>query len=167
MVCCITAKESKQRHHQATVTSICRISFSAFFLNFAAPIRLCRHCQNNHTNDKNHNMSTHNGRSWRGGGWSSRGRGRAGGAGFSTRGRGNGNSWRKRDPEPKPDLSKHPLGSLLATLSYTELIGAKSNDNTKISDCEYVASYNWLNTTEPNILVPGRPSAVIEFSRQL
>ena len=50
-----------------------------------------------------------------------------------------------------------PLGQVLVTLSDVDL--ANPSDlfeyPAKISSCEDVASYNWLNEQEPTILVPG------------
>lgn len=54
-------------------------------------------------------------------------------------------------------LPSPPRGPVLTKLSEGDLNVAsevKSQD-AKITDCEYVASYNWLNRKEPTILVPG------------
>lgn len=50
-----------------------------------------------------------------------------------------------------------PLGQVLATLSDVDLANPSdlSEYSAKISSCEDVASYNWLNEQEPTILVPG------------
>ena len=66
-----------------------------------------------------------------------------------------------------PDIEKHPLGCLLRTLKDVDktapfsgavgLLNTKVSDNVlKIYDCQYVASYNWLNSTQPTIVTPGR-----------
>jgi hypothetical protein len=59
----------------------------------------------------------------------------------------------------KPDLEKHPLGDLVKELHISDL-GLESIDRAKISDCQYVASYNWLGDEVPTIVVPGNCSSV-------
>jgi hypothetical protein len=65
-----------------------------------------------------------------------------------------------------PDIKKHPLGSLLRTFKgldttapvsdAAELLSFKVCDNRlHISDCQYIASYNWLGCMEPTIITPG------------
>ena len=60
--------------------------------------------------------------------------------------------------QQKPDLTKHPLGDLVETISASNLdVGANTTSHsTEISGCEYVASYNWTNDKNPTIIVPGR-----------
>jgi hypothetical protein len=92
--------------------------------------------------------------SWRGGNNSSRGRG--------------GKPWSYVNDKRHntPDIKKHPLGSLLRTFKgldttspvsdAAELLSFKVCDNRlQISDCQYIASYNWLGSTEPTIMTPG------------
>ena len=67
-----------------------------------------------------------------------------------------GSSWSKKStytPPPEP-----PLGSLLSTIKKKDLV-AKSEEyipSAKITDCEYVASFNWRNSRAPSAFVPGR-----------
>ncbi|XP_014550542.1 hypothetical protein COCVIDRAFT_42974 [Bipolaris victoriae FI3] len=63
-----------------------------------------------------------------------------------------------REP-PKPDLTKHPLGDLVDTISASDLdVGASTTSHsTEISGCEYVSSYNWTNDANSTIVVPGKP----------
>ncbi|KAI9766565.1 MAG: hypothetical protein M1839_004875 [Geoglossum umbratile] len=65
----------------------------------------------------------------------------------------------KREPPPRPPSP--PLGSVLATLNRKDLtVSADLNKHSaKVTDCEYVASYNWLNRGEPVVMVPGKPAA--------
>lgn len=67
-------------------------------------------------------------------------------------------SARKRNNMRKPDLIKHPLGELLTTITMTDLQSEKQETASKITDCQYVASYNWLSKATPTILVPGKIS---------
>ena len=52
-----------------------------------------------------------------------------------------------------------PLGSLIRSLDRQDANNAcaKSQDdqNETITDCVYVASYNWLDRNAPTILIPG------------
>jgi len=59
--------------------------------------------------------------------------------------------------EVKLDLVKHPLGELLTTLNNSDLKPtlATPGDAALIKDCEYVASYNWVDATTPTIMIPG------------
>jgi hypothetical protein len=56
-----------------------------------------------------------------------------------------------------PDIQKHPLGPLLHTISQGSIESLLLDDplNNTISDCELVASYNWLDEKTPTIVVPG------------
>ncbi|KAF1920571.1 hypothetical protein BDU57DRAFT_18675 [Ampelomyces quisqualis] len=56
----------------------------------------------------------------------------------------------------KPDFEKHPLGDLVEEL-YSSNLRLKPIDLAEISDCQYVASYNWLNDKVPTIIIPGKP----------
>ncbi|KAL1795342.1 hypothetical protein ACET3X_007158 [Alternaria dauci] len=75
-----------------------------------------------------------------------RGRGRGGRAPFFTKPR----------EQVKPDLERHPLGDLVKEFRSSDL-SLKPADLAEISDCRYVASYNWLNGKVPTIVVPGKP----------
>jgi hypothetical protein len=59
----------------------------------------------------------------------------------------------------KPDLEKHPLGDLVMEFRSSDL-SLKPIDLAEISNCQYVASYNWLNDEVPTIVVPGNFSSV-------
>ncbi|KAH7122785.1 hypothetical protein B0J11DRAFT_616147 [Dendryphion nanum] len=94
-------------------------------------------------------------------GSASSGRPRRGRAGYSNRGRyaDRGGSRHKLRPDNVPNVTLHPLGDLIATIDNAALdqalitgIGAP-----RITDCQYIASYNWLNEKEPTISVPGKP----------
>lgn len=72
-----------------------------------------------------------------------------------------GSNWSRPFPKPyvevKPDIQKHPLGKLQKALQVSDL---KFNldiiaSMPTISDCQYVASYNWLNDKTPTVMVPG------------
>jgi hypothetical protein len=56
-----------------------------------------------------------------------------------------------------PDLKNHPLGDLVKTLRNSDLSVEESHiaKPPTISDCRYVASYNWSNDPVPTIIVPG------------
>lgn len=76
------------------------------------------------------------------------------------RGRGRGGRvphFSKPREQVKPDINKHPLGKLVKTFSILDLkVGSgQALPDTEISDCQYVASYNWLNSQNPTIVVPG------------
>jgi hypothetical protein len=59
----------------------------------------------------------------------------------------------------KPDLERHPLGDLVKEFRISNL-SLKPIDSVEITDCQYVASYNWLNDKVPTIVVPGEFSSV-------
>ncbi|KAI4689111.1 hypothetical protein J4E81_007828 [Alternaria sp. BMP 2799] len=81
------------------------------------------------------------------GGWAPRrGRGRGGRAPH----------FAKNREQPKPDLHAHPLGDLVKVFRSSDL-SLKPIDSAEISNCQHVASYNWLNDEVPTIVVPGKP----------
>lgn len=84
------------------------------------------------------------------------GRGRGGFA--PRRGRGGPQS-RFTKREVKPDINKNPVGELLTTVDNADLNvkSTKIVGNASIEDCEYVASYSWIDAKAPTIKVPGRP----------
>ncbi|OCK75053.1 hypothetical protein K432DRAFT_309410 [Lepidopterella palustris CBS 459.81] len=55
----------------------------------------------------------------------------------------------------------NPLGPLLLSLSNADLTPTTDTTSSppSITDCEYAVSYSWMNTTNPTILVPGKPPA--------
>jgi hypothetical protein len=78
------------------------------------------------------------------------------------RGRGRGGRaplFAKTRESTKPDLEKHPLGSLVKELRSSDL-SLKPIDLAEISDCQYVASYNWLRDEVPTIVIPGNLSSL-------
>ncbi|CAE7218797.1 hypothetical protein CFE70_010353 [Pyrenophora teres f. teres 0-1] len=88
--------------------------------------------------------------SGRGGGFAPRGaRGRGGRAPHFT----------KTREQVKPDIERHPLGDIVKTFRSSDLIVGSNypTDVPEISGCQYVASYNWLNSKAPTIIVPGNP----------
>ncbi|KAI4648692.1 uncharacterized protein J4E78_008755 [Alternaria triticimaculans] len=81
------------------------------------------------------------------GGWAPRrGRGRGGRAPH----------FAKNREQPKPDLQTHPLGDPVKVFRSSDL-SLKPIDSAEISNCQHVASYNWLNDEVPTIVVPGKP----------
>lgn len=68
--------------------------------------------------------------------------------------------WSGRDDSTIPQPPSPPLGPLLQTLTELDLSAAGLTENhdggrAEITDCAYVASFNWLDRDEPTILVPG------------
>ncbi|KAI4610439.1 hypothetical protein J4E80_008203 [Alternaria sp. BMP 0032] len=81
------------------------------------------------------------------GGWAPRrGRGRGGRAPH----------FAKNREQAKPDLQTHPLGDPVKVFRSSDL-SLKPIDSAEISNCQHVASYNWLNDEVPTIVVPGKP----------
>lgn len=76
-----------------------------------------------------------------------------------------GGSWsRKSTYTPPPDP---PLGSLLSTIKKKDLVAGSEEhiSSSRITDCEYVASFNWRNSRTPSLFVPGRTFPELSFSR--
>ena len=90
------------------------------------------------------NMSRDFGSMQRGG----RGRG-------STRGRFQGGARVSAGPSP---TNQEPVGKLLLTIHPEQESTTSKGIIPTIEECQYVASYNWLEGVNPSILVPGRPS---------
>lgn len=67
----------------------------------------------------------------------------------------------KNREQPKPDLQKHPLGDLVKVFRSSDL-SLKPLDLAEISDCQHVASYNWLNDEVPTIVVPGKALLLLQ-----
>lgn len=66
-----------------------------------------------------------------------------------------GKHWEKKPtstPTPEP-----PLGPLLRTIVKEDLIAESEKyvSNARITDCQYVASFNWRNTGKPSVFIPG------------
>lgn len=62
----------------------------------------------------------------------------------------------KRDRSPSPDVDELPLGDLVVELHPADI--SPSDGLTHISNYKCIASYNWLDSSEPVILVPGSPA---------
>ncbi|KAK1525704.1 geranylgeranyl pyrophosphate synthetase [Colletotrichum costaricense] len=65
--------------------------------------------------------------------------------------------WRRSDPAttwPAP-----PFGPLVETVSVAELSkpALEFESTARVTGCQLVASYNWLDRTSPSIIVPGAP----------
>ncbi|KAF2677523.1 hypothetical protein K458DRAFT_446863 [Lentithecium fluviatile CBS 122367] len=75
------------------------------------------------------------------------------------RGRGGSQHGFTKRNEVTLDLVKHPLGELLTSFSNSDLQPKLSTltDAASIKDCQYVASYNWVDADTPTIMVPGKP----------
>ncbi|KAK6358813.1 hypothetical protein TWF730_008132 [Orbilia blumenaviensis] len=97
---------------------------------------------------------------WRGASSSGRA-GFAPGGGRGSRGGRGGRSVPQRQAPPQPDIVKHPLGNLVAKIATQDIDVTSPGDNLSaaavITDCEYVASYNWMNESASTIMVPGKP----------
>ena len=65
----------------------------------------------------------------------------------------------KRQDSTKPDLQKHPLGDLISTVRRSDLrpLHLDSTPSLHIQGCKYVTSYNWLDSKDPTVVVPGQP----------
>jgi hypothetical protein len=86
-----------------------------------------------------------------------RGRGRVGYAPRRGRG-GRTRPYVKHQDSTKPDLTKRPLGELLVSLKNLDLEPLQTDllHSSRILDCQYVTSYNWLADKAPTIMIPGR-----------
>ncbi|OHF03872.1 geranylgeranyl pyrophosphate synthetase [Colletotrichum orchidophilum] len=62
--------------------------------------------------------------------------------------------WRR--PEPAPTSPAPPFGPLVETVSVASLSKSalKFESSAQVTDCQVIASYNWLDRTAPSILVP-------------
>ncbi|KAI8933539.1 hypothetical protein NX059_009276 [Plenodomus lindquistii] len=81
------------------------------------------------------------------------------GGGFTPRrGRGGWSKPHAKKWEPvKLDTEARPLGELLQTIQSSQLRQSSHSTSTSIDDCQYVASYSWLDDTNATIITPGRP----------
>ncbi|KAK2035985.1 geranylgeranyl pyrophosphate synthetase [Colletotrichum somersetense] len=66
---------------------------------------------------------------------------------------------RWRQPEPEALSPAPPFGPLVETIGIAELSGpaAQFKASAHVTNCELVASYNWLDKTAPSIVIPGAP----------
>ncbi|KAK1966835.1 geranylgeranyl pyrophosphate synthetase [Colletotrichum sublineola] len=66
---------------------------------------------------------------------------------------------RWRQPEPETPSPAPPFGPLVEKVDIAELSkpAAQFEASARVTNCELVASYNWLDKTAPSILVPGAP----------
>jgi hypothetical protein len=86
--------------------------------------------------------------------WRGRGRGRARGRGGPSLGRDDHpSSSATAIPRDNPQERTEPLGTVIDSFDATTLLVDDNDPN--IENPKYVASYNWLNETNPHILVPG------------
>jgi hypothetical protein len=53
--------------------------------------------------------------------------------------------------------NQDPVGKLLLTMRLEFETTTSKGSKLTIEECRYVASYNWLDGKDPNILVPGMP----------
>lgn len=72
-------------------------------------------------------------------------------------------TWKDRKGSGKPPLSSTsppPLGEILATIQLEDLESGKTEtDNyARITNTQYLTSYNWINGNSPQIMVPGENS---------
>lgn len=82
-------------------------------------------------------------------------RGRRRGGGFVTR---PGQDRYPTQPGSRSITESRPLGELLAILEITDLghAGHDSPIDATVRDCNYVTSYNWLDTESPTVVIPGQ-----------
>ncbi len=59
-----------------------------------------------------------------------------------------------RGASASPDGDELPLGDLLVGLNAADI--SPSDGAPQISNFQCIASYNWLDSSEPTILVPGK-----------
>lgn len=65
---------------------------------------------------------------------------------------------RTRVTEPAQGPNPPPVGELLQSISADEILDGsdKKIEVARITDCEFIASYNWMEQARPSIVVPGR-----------
>lgn len=63
-----------------------------------------------------------------------------------------GGKWGKQERD-KTDTPSPPYGELLLELNQQDI--SESSFSPKIADCEYIASYSWLQSGSSTIIVPG------------
>lgn len=81
-----------------------------------------------------------------------------GGSAPRRRGGRGGKNFPHKKEQIKPDIVKNPLGKLKETIhaSDSTLLVKDLSRTATITDCRYLASYNWLNRSAPTIAVPGK-----------
>ncbi|KAK6526383.1 hypothetical protein TWF694_004980 [Orbilia ellipsospora] len=83
------------------------------------------------------------------------------GGGRRRGGRGGRQGAPQRQAPLQPDIVKYPLGNLVAKITTKDIDLTASDDTLSttavITDCEYVASYNWMNDSASTIMTPGKP----------
>ncbi len=64
-------------------------------------------------------------------------------------------------------LEGQPMGDLLGTITLAELQPSLVSEDVAltITDCQYVASYNWLDAQKATVLVPGQYAKVMLQAR--
>ncbi|TKA81329.1 hypothetical protein B0A55_02774 [Friedmanniomyces simplex] len=88
-----------------------------------------------------------------------RGRGGQRGSRGFARGRG---TWRGSSAFQQPVFDRPPspaIGPLIETIKQGSLfsLDAAGKDALVISDCKFMASFNWMDSKEPTVMVPGMP----------
>ncbi|KAK1981577.1 geranylgeranyl pyrophosphate synthetase [Colletotrichum cereale] len=65
----------------------------------------------------------------------------------------------RRRPEPETPSPAPPFGPLVETVDIAELSepAAQFEATARVTSCELVASYNWLDKKAPSVLIPGAP----------
>ena len=82
-------------------------------------------------------------------------------AGYAPRGgRGGRGGWKgapQRQVPPQPDIVKNPLGNVVVEITTKALTASEDTLSTTaaITECEYVATYNWMNESVSTIMTPG------------
>lgn len=59
----------------------------------------------------------------------------------------------------KPSTPSLPLGPLLKSFSLDDLSGSHHDKDgqVQITNCQVVASYNWMEKSKPTMVMPGTP----------
>ena len=71
-------------------------------------------------------------------------------------------------PRPAPATPAPPLGKFLASISHGILNNVKREEDrlARITNVQYLTSYNWLNKANLEILVPGESPIQWKYGRQ-
>lgn len=99
-----------------------------------------------------------------------RGRGRGGGGGGGGRNRGNNEPrgrglWRNLAHHVPPPVSDEPFGTEIDNIKISNLL--IEEEAPTIENVNYLASYNWLDSKYPIILVPGKQNVTLLAKFQL
>lgn len=68
-----------------------------------------------------------------------------------------GKPWEKKQKPASTPAPEPPLGPLLSTIVKTDLIvdSREYVPAARITDCQYVASFNWRDAWKPSVFIPG------------